>query len=566
MDRRNFVKNSTAALCVTPFVSLSGIMRAEKMPEWVLELIKRNDKGLTSLRNFQVKDPSSADLGGVRDGFDILNPHSTSGLVQSGAMAISSPTSQYYRSTELLNEMNLAAKYLVKTQHSDGTIDLLMTNFHSTPDTGFLVKRLCMSYKLIQQSKTPGHETLLANVKAFLLKAGDALSVGGIHTPNHRWVVCAALARLNSLWPNPKYAARINQWLAEHIDIDQDGQYNEKSTFIYSSLSNRLLVTIAKEFNKPELLDYVRKNLDMTMFYVHPNGEIVTDASGRQDKATIGTLENYYYPYRYLALKDKNSTYAAMCELIEKTAGGKIGGFLDYYLTDPSLWSPLPIKGSVPVDYVKTFPNSGLVRIRRTKWDSTLIAKNPVWLTFMNGNAVLQGVRFAASFFGKGQFQTESIVKTDTGWELTQKLLGPYWQPISTDKISSDGDWEKMPRNDRPQSEIQSLEVKIAVREIKGGVEVEIATYGTERVPAALELIFREGGAFAGLSKIENTKDSWLLKDGMGTYTQGGDSITFGPGLALHKNVALRGGLPAMDAPTVFLTGFTPFRHVLRLT
>jgi hypothetical protein len=566
MDRRDFVKNTTVALCAAPFVKLSASAPAGQMPEWILELIKRNDLGVASYRKFQVTDPASPDLGGVRDAFDILNPHSTSGKIQNGAMAISSPSSQYYRSSELLAEMRLAAKYLVKTQHSDGTIDLLSTNFHSTPDTGFLVKRLCMSYKLIQQSKTPGYESMLVDLKTFLLRAGDALAVGGIHTPNHRWVVCAALAQVNSLWPNPKYATRINQWLAEHIDIDQDGQYNEKSTFIYSSLSNRVLVTIAKEFNKPELLDAVRKNLDMTMYYVHPNGEIVTDASGRQDKATVGTLENYYYPYRYLALKDKNSSYAAMCALIEETAGGKIGGFLEYYLTDPSLWAPLPKKSTVPVDYVKTFPNSGLVRIRRNKWDSTIIAKNPVWLTFMNGNAVLQGVRFASSFFGKGQFQTESIVKTDTGWELTQKLLGPYWQPIATEKISPDGDWEKMPRAQRPQSEIQSLVVKISIREISGGMEVAVTTDGTERVPAALELIFREGGKFTGLSKLENTKDSWLLKDGMGTYTMGDDAITFGPGLALHKNIALRGSLPAMDAPTVFLTGFTPFNHVLRLT
>lgn len=30
------------------------------------------------------------------------------------------------------------------------TIDLLSTNFHSTPDTDFLVKRLTMAYALIQ--------------------------------------------------------------------------------------------------------------------------------------------------------------------------------------------------------------------------------------------------------------------------------------------------------------------------------------------------------------------------------------------------------------------------------
>ena len=568
MDRREFVKNTAATLCAAPLLGFSGLsfVSAEKMPPWILELIKNNDIRIKSLRSFQVKESGSQDLGGVRDGYDILNPHSTAAIIQLGACSLSSPTSPYYQSTELLNEMNLAALYLVRTQHSDGTIDLLATNFHSTPDTGFLVKRLTMAYALIEQSKTTGQEKMLANLKTFLIKCGDALASGGIHTPNHRWVVSAALTKLNTLWPNPKYASRINQWLGEHIDIDKDGQFNEKSTFIYSSLTDRVLITIAKGMNKPEIFDAVRRNLDMTMYYVHPNGEIATDASGRQDKAVVGTLENYYYPYRYLSLKDNNGEYAAMCELIEKTAGSKIGGSLDYFLTDPSLWATLPRAKSVPVDYVKTFPNSGLVRIRRNRWDSTLIAKNPVWLTFMKGNAVIQGIRFASSFFGKGQFQSNELVKTEKGWELTQKLDGPYWQPLPKDKISPDGDWDKMPRTGRPQSEVQTLETKILIREIDNGMEIEISTTGTERVPAALEIIFRAGGSFKGVTKIEDTKDSWLLKDEKGTYTLGEDTISFGPGLALHRNIALRGSNPAMDAPSVYLTGFTPFKHTIRIT
>ena len=565
MNRREFVKKSVITCCAVPIVNISGIIptRIEKMPPWLLDLIKNNDIGITHLRTLQAKDENSPDLGGVRDALDILNPHNTAAVIQWGSCALSSPSSQFYQSAELLNDMNLAATYLVKTQHPDGTIDLLSTNFHSTPDTGFIVKRLVMAYVLIEKSKTKGQENLLANLKTFLMRAGDALSVGGIHTPNHRWVVSAALAKLYTLWPDPKYAARAEQWLGEHIDLDQDGQFNEKSTYIYSALSDRLLITIAKGLNKPALLDAVRHNLDMTMYYVHPNGEIVTDASGRQDKALIGTLENYYYPYRYLALLDNNGSYSAMCALIEKTAGPKIGGFLDYFLADPSLWSSLPPAKSLPVEYVKSFPNSGLVRIRRNQWDSTLIAKNPVWLTFMKGNAVLQGVRFTSSFFGKGQFQSDTITKTENGWELIQKLDGPYFQPYPVDKISQDGDWEKMPRTDRPQSEVQLLETKILISEGKEGIEIEITTTGTERVPVAWEFIFRPGGVLSGVVKIENSKDSWLLKEGNGIYTLGENVIKFGPGKALHKNISLRGSLPAMDAPSVYITGFTPFRHVI---
>ncbi|GAB3695774.1 hypothetical protein GCM10027592_17990 [Spirosoma flavus] len=461
--------------------------------------------------------------------------------------------------------MDVALKYLLRIQHFDGTLDLPATNFHSTPDTGFIVKRLTTAYSLLAKSGTPMMDGVLATFKSFLLKAGEALTVGGIHTPNHRWVVSAALAKLNTLWPDPRYVARVDHWLSEHIDMDNDGQYNERSTLIYSPLTNRLLITIAKNLNKPYLLDYVRRNLAMTLYYLHPNGELVTEASGRQDKAGIGTPEGYWYAYRYIALLDKNGEMAAMCRQIEKTLLPKSIYYVDYFLDDPSIWRELPPSQPLPTNYVKAFPKSGLVRIRRGAWDSTILQANPVLLTFHKGNAILQGVRIASSFFGKGQFQTEIIDKQGDMWILTQSLEGPYYQTYPPESIPADGDWEKMLRTNRKQSEIQRLQSRIIIREVQQGIEATIQINGTDNVPVALELIFRPGGTFAGVTKHPNRENSFLLS-GSGSYTAQGDTITFGPGLQLHKNVQLRGSLPSMDAPTVYLTGFTPFQHTLTLT
>ena len=65
--------------------------------------------------------------------------------------------------------------------------------------------------------------------------------------------------------------------------------------------------------------------------------------------------------------------------------------------------------------------------------------------------------------------------------------------------------------------------------------------------------------------KVAETDATVLLTGESGSYTVNNDTIQFGPGKAEHKGIQLRGALPAMEAPTVYLTGFTPFKHTITL-
>lgn len=567
MKRRIFIQNGATALAALPLVSFgSTTTQTADKPAWLVEWIKIYDESIANYRALKVTDANHVYAGGYKDDTDIPNPHTTCGFLITASMLMSCPESKHYQSSALLKEIEAAAQCMLKMQHSDGTIDLLSTNFHSTPDTAFVLENMVPTYRYLKKMSLKGREKSLELVTTFLKNAGEALIVGGIHTPNHRWVVSAALTKLNELFPDVRYVKRIDQWLAEHIDIDPDGQYNEKSTNTYSPIVNRSLIIMAKGLNRPELLEPVRRNLVMTTYFVHPNGEVVTEASNRQDKGTIGNMSRYYYCYRYMALHDKDGLMAAMCRQIEQTSTkAQLAGYLDYFLEDPSLWAELPASKPLPTSYAKAFPYSGVVRIRRENWDATILAKNAAWLTFHKGNSVLQAMRVAASFFGKGQFQTEKIEQEGDTWVMTQTLDGPYYQPIAADKIAPDGDWDKMPRSDRPQSEVQKLTSTVRIKEVAGGLEVQVELAGTEGVPVSLELIFRAGGELSGVVPYAKRANAYLLEGEQGTYTLNGDVIRFGKGRAEHKGVVLRGALPPMEAPTVYLTGFTPFTHTLRL-
>ena len=542
-----------------------GPEAAAAKPDWLLQLIRQNDGDIMSRSSMKVTEKGNRYFGAYRDANLIVTPNATVEFLTRGCGAIGTPESAYHRSGLLLQELDDAIGGLLALQHSDGTIDLLETNFHSASHTAFMVKRLTPAYTIFRDAAIPGSEGTLRRIEQFLKRAGEALIVGGLHTPNHRWVVCAALTTLHLQWPDSRYVARAEEWLAEKIDLDPDGQYTEKSTAGYSAEIDRVLITVANGLGKPELLDAVRKNLRMMRYYLHPNGEVVTEASNRQDKGTIGTMEGYYFALRYMAILDNDGEFASICRIIEGGAFNRLASYLELFLTTPLTWGPLPALKPLPVSYIRAFPYSGVVRIRRNDWDCTILSNNAGWLTFHKKHVMLQAMRLAGSFFGKGQFLSSEIRQEGSHWVLTQEIEGVYYQPYPKDRIPGDGDWAKMPRLNRKMSEIQRYKTVVRISETPTGIRVDIDVSGTEHVPVALELIFRKGGQFTGVEAHPGKPDAYLMSGAKAEYAMGGERISFGPGRADHRNVSLRGALPSMDAPSVFITGQTPFRHSIEI-
>jgi hypothetical protein len=278
-------------------------------------------------------------------------------------------------------------------------------------------------------------------------------------------------------------------------------------------------------------------------------------------------MENYYYAYRYMAVMDKNKVFATMTDELENTIPEKLGFWLAYMLEDKDWLTPLPGTSMLPVDYVKDFKGSNIVRIRRGTVDASILMDNSAFFTFFNNKAALEAIRFASAFFGKGQFVSQQLTREGKGWKLSQQLIGPYYQPFDSNELPGDGDWAKMPRMKRPLSEVQQLESTIMIHEHSGTFELEFNIEGTANVPVALELAFRKGGKLTGTTDAKDILDAYLSQNAVPIiYEFEGDKIEIDSGLHEHAWTQLRGALPKLDAISVYLTGFTPFNKSILIS
>ncbi|NND07120.1 MAG: hypothetical protein HKN87_12140 [Saprospiraceae bacterium] len=108
-----------------------------------------------------------------------------------------------------------------------------------------------------------------------------------------------------AIFKDRRYLDRIDEWLAEGIFINEDGQFPERSRN-YSAVENRAFIHLGDILNLPEFFDPLRKNLNATFYYMEQNGDLVPLDSRRQDKYAPITITRFYHLYRYMAIREDN--------------------------------------------------------------------------------------------------------------------------------------------------------------------------------------------------------------------------------------------------------------------
>jgi len=521
-----------------------------------------------------------------------------------------------YRNTGLLAPTNALLDALAGQQNASGLFDV--GNLDSPPDTSFVVSDLGLGYDLLRTDDQATAVATREKYASIMQKATAALVSGGVHTPNHRWELCKALAHIHHIWPSRALLARIDDWLGEGIDQDADGEYSERSPNYASEVTNRSLVIVARLAKRPELLEPVRRNLDMTLYRLEPNGEVETVQSRRQDQTGTQDVWKYLMHYRELARVAKDGRFAAVADgILDRVAadpasfagtGYSVGDFLAEALAYPDIAAVLPGRANLPANYEKFFPGSGLVRLRRDEitasifggndWhnarqdaagrETTLreiasgLSTNPTFFKFRKGAAVLSSVRIAPSFFSTGHFRSDGVKPIDGGWRLSDTVRVPYHLPLPARYRRRDGNYalagegrfySSMDFPHRPK-QYSVLSTAITIKEAgRGGFDLEFDVNG-QPTSLTIELCFRPGGTFAGVVPATG-EGNFQLVDGNGAYTVGQDVITFGPGngqgilqpirMDAGEKYSYLGGSLVPPGQRVYITGRVPFRYTLRL-
>lgn len=571
------------------------------------QLLDSNDRAVQEGLSRQVLDPKSRYYGGTLDpGTGIAWVNHTTGtpteMCYWGA-ALANPDSAYYRDEILLERLLLATEFVLRAQHEDGTISPGWTNYHSPPDTAFVIVGYAQLYQLLVKQEWLPLQPVLDNMRLFLERTIPAMLTGGCHTPNHRWVLCAALGFLHELFGVEETVQRADQWLAEGMDITPDGEWTERSNGIYSAVSDIMLIHAARLLDRPQLLDPVRLNLHMMVYLVHPSGEVVTDYSGRQDLGSYHDLSPYYLPYAMLARSDKDAVFAGMAEWAGRALtdpGVCSVNVLVRMMLEPELQYPFEAPAALPVKYEKILNGDFLrhsylgkmgaaghggriyhsrlhtdfgapvARYRDGGTSVTLITETPSFLAMRHGAVRLLAVQLA-SYFNPGYVPMQEMIKLPDGYRLTGEQKKGYYGPVDGTLLPPTSGtpvspWYLLPHQSRPLTHEQTFRVQAEVQRTDTGWTLRLQSDEPGEVMTQLSFVFGSEGSFTSGELQAVEEDCHLWTGGTLRYSCGEDWIELTGGEAGHLARGVREAKLQDNCKVVLVNCMTPFDKTFTVT
>lgn len=332
-------------------------------------------------------------------------------------------------------------------------------NVDSPPDSAFTVNDL--AWARVQLGRLPASNSpatgLIDLLDELLGAVVPALVHGGVHTPNHRWEIVSALARLWEAGGSEQTRERALQWLAEGVDLQADGMFSERSANYAAHVSVPSLLVIGRILELPALREVADRGTRVQARLTAPDGRVETLASRRQDQFEPfdgGALHPWFRSHA-ARTGDPFSARAAQRTSALADADAMLT-LLAHALEDPSALGPLPdpapSAASDRPELLELDP-SGLVRIDHGDSRAVLFggtdtaaigriasgtSTRPV-LARLEGRSVgVPQVRLSRDFFSLGPLRPGPPRRLDSAadagrysYELREEVQAEYFQPLA---------------------------------------------------------------------------------------------------------------------------------------
>ena len=340
-------------------------------------------------------------------------------------------------------------------------------NVDSPPDSAFTVNDLAwarVQLGRLQASASPA-SGLIALLDELLGAVAPALVHGGVHTPNHRWEIASALARLWESGGSEETRERALQWLAEGVDLQADGMFSERSANYAAHVSVPSLLVMGRILELPALREAADRGTRIQARLTDADGRVETLASRRQDQFERfdgGALHPWFRSHA-ARTGDPFSARAAQRTSALADADAVLT-LLAHALEDPSALDPLPdpAPSAAPdrPELVELDP-SGLVRIDHGDSRAVLFggtdtaaigriasgtSSRPVLARLVGRSVGVTEVRLCRDFFSLGPLRPgppRRVHSTEEAgrfsYELREEVQAEYFHPLAPAHLDPHG-------------------------------------------------------------------------------------------------------------------------------
>ena len=535
------------------------------MKAFYKKIVEVNEERIPFLKASLYENENSIFYGGYKDGNGLAEQYATLSQAMHCTATYFCKDSKYFEDESVMDLINSYLDFYLNTVRENGTGDCLISDFF-TPSS-FEGINVARTYRIFDKyAKTDIEKLAQKKVYKVMEVLGNGLINGGHRTPNHRWMMAASAANISNITGNEELKALAEQYLNEGIDIDEYGEFTERSPGMYNEVNDNAFFELARELKRDDIYEVLKANMDLLFKYIEPDGTIFTQNSARKDKGENDPgmafyPTRYFYIYLQGAYFMKDSRYAAFAhQVMEQTIkyGRAIPDVLWLYMVYDELQEYEPEIGLLEKNYEMFNPVSSIYRKVEDDFSISIIGNNANFLFLQKGDIKCY-VRLCASFFMLAQFKPEKVIREGDEFVLTFSVEDKYWKAFEEKPATSV--WKEMDHSARGTCNPQKLTIIARIKVTGKNIDMNISTEGTDRVPFKAEFVITGGSDITGeFFDVKGFPGQYIMPhQGMVKAKYKKDTIEIGPAFSEHTYATnMRGSVPKSGRGfTIYFTDYT---------